>query len=249
MTVTTFSRTAGVPNIPDIPDRELYRPRFSPWRGTEGEFGELMQRIRPFTLVSEESCFALFSLARQAAQLPGEFWECGVHQGGSAVLLAEVLRRHRPDGQPPCLRLFDTFTGMPPIDPDHDLYYPKRDERAAEELDSLVAVRERLAPYSDVGIEFHPGLLPETFAGQESARIALAHIDMDLYRSIQGACEFLYPRLVPGGVLVFDDYGYPSCPGARRAVDEFFADKPEVPLISPTAQALVFKLPAFPAPE
>ena len=45
------------------------------------------------------------------------------------------------------------------------------------------------------------------------------------------------------GFLVFDDYGFPSCAGARRAVDEFFANKPEVPLCLPTGQCLVVKLP------
>jgi O-methyltransferase len=43
--------------------------------------------------------------------------------------------------------------------------------------------------------------------------------------------------------MVFDDYGLPSCPGARRAVDEFFARQPEVPLILATGQAVVFKAP------
>jgi len=45
----------------------------------------------------------------------------------------------------------------------------------------------------------------------------------------------------PGGVLLFDDYGYASCPGARAAVDEFFADKPEVPVAIATGQCSVQK--------
>jgi len=42
--------------------------------------------------------------------------------------------------------------------------------------------------------------------------------------------------------MIFDDYGFPTCPGAQQAVDEFFEDKPEVPLVLTTGQALVFKL-------
>ena len=61
--------------------------------------------------------------------------------------------------------------------------------------------------------------------------------------SIRDAVEYVYPRLVPGGCLIFDDYGFPSCPGARQAVDELFANRPEVPLCLPTGQALVVKLP------
>ena len=42
--------------------------------------------------------------------------------------------------------------------------------------------------------------------------------------------------------MIFDDYGFPSCPGARRAVDEFFLDKHEIPLILATGQAVVFRV-------
>lgn len=42
------------------------------------------------------------------------------------------------------------------------------------------------------------------------------------------------PRLSSGGIIVFDEHGFPSCPGARAAVDDFLADKPEIPLVLPT---------------
>lgn len=52
-----------------------------------------------------------------------------------------------------------------------------------------------------------------------------------------------YTRLNPGGVLIFDDYGFPTCPGAKRAVDEFFAAVPEHSVYLPTGQAVVTRLP------
>jgi len=52
---------------------------------------------------------------------------------------------------------------------------------------------------------------------------------------------FVWPRLSRGGMIVFDDYGNPMCPGARKAIDTFFADKPEIPLCLPSGQALVFR--------
>lgn len=51
-------------------------------------------------------------------------------------------------------------------------------------------------------------------------------------------------KLVPGGVIVFDDYGLESCYGARVAVDAFFAGRPETPLCLPTGQAVVVRGPA-----
>ena len=53
------------------------------------------------------------------------------------------------------------------------------------------------------------------------------------------SCDFFYPRLTPGGMMLFDDYGFASCPGVRKAVDEFFADKMQKPIYLPTGQALV----------
>lgn len=56
----------------------------------------------------------------------------------------------------------------------------------------------------------------------EETRHAFAHIDIDLYSPALDCCEFLYPR---------------------NAGDEFFADKPELPLVLPTGQAMVLELP------
>jgi O-methyltransferase len=84
--------------------------------------------------------------------------------------------------------------------------------------------------------------VPETFAGLEDRRFCFAHIDLDLYQGVKDAVAFVYPRMPRGGLIVFDDYGFASCPGARKAVDEFFADKPERPLALSTGQALVAKL-------
>jgi len=57
--------------------------------------------------------------------------------------------------------------------------------------------------------------------------IAILHLDCDLYGSYKVALECLYENVVPGGVIMFDEYENATFPGARRAIDEFFADKEE----------------------
>jgi O-methyltransferase len=74
----------------------------------------------------------------------------------------------------------------------------------------------------------------------EDSRLAFAHVDVDIYQSVLDCCRFIMPRMLRGGFVVFDDYGFPSCPGARQAVDGFFRDRPERPLMLPTGQAVVF---------
>jgi O-methyltransferase len=227
----------------DIPDRDAYRPYFS---GTEVFMPAFtspvveatVQRLLDLgkqTMVTRPKQWILLRCLAHVSSLPGEVWELGVFQGGTALLLKNAMLELGLEGST-CLRLFDTFEGMPETDPELDLHR-KGDFGEV----SLAEVRRVVG---EAGfLSYHPGLLPGSLAGLESARIRLAHIDLDIYASIRSSLEFIYPRLVAGGAVVFDDYGVASCPGARRAVDEFFAARAEVPIDLPTGQALVFKLP------
>ena len=219
------------PPVTGIPDAEFYTPVFCPWLGY-GEFKHYYDRAKQHTIVSMDRFYTLFTLASQALSLPGDIWECGVYKGGTAILFAELIASKACAEKK--LHLFDTFQGMPETDPEKDLH------RLGDFADtSLSAVMERVGRPDTV--RYHPGFIPETFAGLETAQIAFAHIDVDIYQSILDCCQFILPRLTLGGFMVFDDYGFPSCPGARAAVDEFFKDRPEKPLVLSTGQAIIFK--------
>ena len=220
-----------VPAIPAIPDGEFYTPLFSPWNDY-GDFARYRHLAEPYTLVSADRLYVLYTLALNAVQLGGDFWECGVYKGGTARMLAELLSVHAGPGVK--LRLFDTFSGMPETNAELDLHR-KGDfsDTSLEAVRGVVGNPER--------VEFHPGWIPDTFRGMADSEIALAHVDVDIYRSVLDCCEFIYPRLKRGGVMVFDDYGFPTCPGARKAVDEFFAGRPESPIVLHTGQAVAIR--------
>ncbi len=93
-------------------------------------------------------------------------------------------------------------------------------------------------------MEIRRGWIPETFRGLENNRYAFAHLDVDLYQSTLDCCKYFYSRLVPGGVLLFDEYGFAPARGEKDAVDEFFGDKPESPITLPTGQAIILKVPS-----
>ena len=57
--------------------------------------------------------------------------------------------------------------------------------------------------------------IPQTLPG----KIALLRLDTDWYESTAHELKHLYPLLVPGGVIIIDDYGHWE--GARKAVDEY----------------------------
>jgi len=215
-------------------DADLYRPLFSPWHCRTGEFWECYQPARERSVVSVERCFVLYALLRQALCIEGDVFECGVYKGGTAAMMAEVLRRRDSGKQ---LFLFDSFRGLPEVDPDKDVHRPGEfADTSTEGVKSYLADRGLLR-----SCVLREGVIPEVFRGLESRTIALAHVDVDLYRSVSDSLEFVWPRIAIGGVLIVDDYGFPSCPGARAAVDEFFVDQACVPLCLPTGQAIVFK--------
>lgn len=209
---------------------------FSPWLGYNN-FNEYYSLAHPYTLVSPDRCYILLSLASQAANFPGAWIECGFYKGGTAVILTKLMR---DCGCSSHLYLFDTFQGMPETDQSLDIH------RKGDFIDTdLESVKKRIQSVSEENsnrVLFYPGFIPDTFAGCEIEHIAFAHVDVDIFQSVLDCCDFIYPRLLSGGVLVFDNYGFPSCPGARTAVDRFFADKPEIPIVLPTGQAIVIKI-------
>jgi O-methyltransferase len=213
--------------FPWIEDSQFYTPLFNPW--LMPEWRERLRADDSRSLLPLQAKYVLYCLALDASRrCSGELAECGVYKGGTAKLLAELAQERS-------LHLFDTFSGMPETDPAKDIH------KAGDFADtSLESVRNYLAGHANV--TFHPGLIPQSLLPLNDRVFSFVHIDLDIYSAIKSSCEFFYPRLQSGAVLVFDDYGYPSCPGARLAVDEFFADKLEAKLVLPTAQCVVHKI-------
>lgn len=184
------------------------------------------------TLVSYDRLYTLRQLLQNTFHLQGEIWEAGVYQGGTAYLFSEVLRNNNIDNT--SIRLFDTFEGMPETHSDFDKHNKGDfDDTSLETVKGVVG--------QDHFIEYRQGLVPETFSGLETSTIKFAHIDLDIYEPILASCQFVWPRLVNGGIMAFDDYGFSTCPGAKKAVDEFFASQSIKPLVLPTGQAIITK--------
>ena len=227
-----------------IPDADHYQPfvrgwaTFAPWR-TDPHIQAMHGRLAPrgkITLVDADRAWTLISAYRQTESLPGEVWETGVYQGGSATLLKLLMQESMAsNGQRLIpLRLFDSFEGLPASEHSLDLHASGEfNDTALEQVMEMVGKED--------WVDFRKGWIPQTFAGLEDARIRFAHVDVDLYQPILDCCEFIYPRLVPGGIMVFDDYGLASCPGARVAVDEFFRDRPESPFVLINGQCMVVR--------
>lgn len=196
------------------------------------EAAAIIRTVQPFTMTNPEKLYAVITAARYVTryQIAGAVVECGVWRGGSMHAFARALDAagaHERD-----LYLFDTYAGMTAPGPRDR----RGDGRAASDLlasygkksrvwayASLEDVREGFAqvPYPQERLHFIQGPVEQTIPGEAPERIAVLRLDTDWYESTAHELAHLYDRLVPGGVLLLDDYGWWD--GSREAVDEFLA--------------------------
>ena len=162
--------------------------------------------------------------------LEGDFAELGVYQGQTAAVLARYARRLKRQ-----IYLLDTYEGFD----QQDFSGLDAGRRVAFSDTSLQAVRTRVGEESTTYVK---GYFPQT-AEQlpKDGRYCLVHIDTDLYAPIMSGLEYFYPRLVPGGFLIVHDYSGLTWEGAEKAVDKFFADKPEsvIPIPDSSGSAVI----------
>jgi len=215
-------------NIPY--DFATYSPWFETW------FQDIYARCRTRTLMKEDSAYVIRQFCLHCLHLAGDFAECGVYKGGSAFLIASTLAGSaiKKERQ---LHLLDTFQGMPSTANDD----PSGIKEGRFGDTSLAAVQEYLRQFPFVRL--HPGYIPATLGPLRETRFAFVHIDVDLYQTTRDCLEFFYQRMVSGGVMIFDDYGWAIFRDSeKRAADEFFRDKEEALICLRTGQSIVTKL-------
>ncbi|MDE8347711.1 MAG: macrocin O-methyltransferase, partial [Acidocella sp.] len=175
-------------------------------------------------------CLAFDQMMKEG--ISGDVAELGTYKGETATVLATMARRLNTTAW-----ILDTFEGFNPA----DLTGVDASHRMEFEDTSLDAVR---ALVGEENVRYVKGYFPESAAQMpEDLSFCIVHIDCDLYVPIAHALNYFYPRLVPGGYLIVHDYASLAWDGAERAVDEFFADKPEavIPLTDGCGSAVIRK--------
>lgn len=194
-------------------------------------FMEGLDVFRPYGLRdSLERYFNLQSLARSAAIHEGEYAECGAFYGGSTYVLLRVL-----SGTSRRLHVFESFEGLPAPGGRDGGRWREGDFRSSQD------VFLRLTENYSLNRCLHVGDVRGSLRELTDERFSFVHIDLDLYDATKYATTFFLARLVPGGIIVCDDYGFPAEVGSRRAVDEACqaVGAQVVPLSS--GQAVIFR--------
>ena len=177
---------------------------------------------------SADRKYFLRSVLSLTDSLPGDTAECGVWNGSSSWFICHHFRNADKVHHG-----FDSFEGLSQPTKEDGSYWRAGDLRRVEE-----EARRTLAGYEVV---LHKGWIPDRFPAVADDTFCFVHIDVDLFQPTLDSLEFFYPRMVPGGVMLFDDYGFLTCPGATEAIDGFMAHHLEPVIAVPTGQGFLIK--------
>jgi hypothetical protein len=196
-------------------------------------FMDLFMKVHDKTMVGLERSYALYKALNAILDqnIPGALVECGVWKGGSCMLMANILlNKGKTDRH---IYLYDTYEGMTQpgkADGDRANSEWSRLKREGEQSDWCRSTLEEVTAnmqstgYPAEKIFYVKGKVENTIPGTIPAQVALLRLDTDWYESTRHELQHLFPKLVPRGVLLIDDYG--AWQGARKATDEFFKDLP-----------------------
>jgi len=182
------------------------------------EFGSFLSRFNVSHDCNDGRRWMLGQLLRLTAALPGDTAECGVYRGADSYLIC--LFNASLQGSTRTHFMFDSFQGLSAPTVFDGTHWKQGDLKSPLEV-----AQQALAQFPDT--VFMPGWIPNRFDEIQDRSFAFVQVDVDLYEPTRDSIAFFYPRLVDGGIFLCDDYGFDSCPGATRAVDEFLRDKPE----------------------
>ena len=151
--------------------------------------------------------------------VPGDLIETGVWRGGSSIFMRAVLKAY---GE--CSRkvwLADSFRGLP--QPDSARYPVDQGDTLWTYKELAISLEEVKANFSRYGllddqVAFLPGWFRDTLPGAPINQLAVLRLDGDLYESTMDALTALYHKVSPGGFVIVDDFGLPTC---RAAIEDF----------------------------
>lgn len=172
----------------------------------------LIEKAEGISLITPSRLENLMAAVGDTVGLIADMAELGVYRGGSALVISGMFP-HR------ILHLFDTFTGLPYTEnPEHNPTGHDLNEGrfATDECEVMAYLAGR-------NVRFHKGVFPRPTYRLDGLCFSFVHIDCDLYRSAKDGIEWFWPRMVPGGIMFFDDYGC-DFTGVTDAVHEAFEE-------------------------
>lgn len=173
--------------------------------------------------------------ASLAKSLPGDFVECGVNTGAYAKAIITYTNFNELEKT---FHLLDTFNGLVPG-------LVSQAEKNAGLDDYLKQYKNVydgvLQTFKNDKVNIIKGTVPETLPLCTAEKIAYLSIDMNCVEPEIAAANYFYDKVVSGGVIILDDYGFPQHINQKIAFDEFARQKGFDILSLPTGQGIIIK--------
>ena len=200
------------------------------------DFFPVYEKCKLYTMTSLERMYALYKAVKYVVEqkIEGDFVECGVWKGGSAMLIAATLVQLKCFDKK--IYLYDTFEGMSSPSEKDKSYAGKTAKKLLKNSKNnkeesniwcfctLEHVKQNFSTinYPNANVFYIKGKVEETINANNHEKIALLRLDTDWYESTYHEMTYLYPVLEKSGVLIIDDYGYWQ--GAREAIDQYCSE-------------------------
>lgn len=210
-----------------------------------------INRVRPYTMLPVPRLISLYTQVKYCEQhnIRGDYMECGVWKGGAVGLMALTNQLYGTKRRN--LYLFDSFNDICPPDPELDGQRAIRDalkysHTTGEQIFGRKKFKSLKGFYDSFGgkgtlhqtkkllfsqigydkhkVQFYKGWFEDTIpkASKYVKQLAILRIDADWYKSVYISLKYFYPKVVKGGFIIIDDYGYYE--GCTKAVKKYFSE-------------------------
>lgn len=218
---------------------EAIRPvaaTYAPWN-MDAAFQQIYTKAKKNTFVDKYRCYELWALVGQSKKLAGgALIEIGVWRGGSGAIIAA---KAKSVGISDTVYLCDTFTGVVKAGV-NDVTFYKNGEHADTSVEIVAELTQKQLKLENVVIL--KGIFPDESAHLlADSQFRFCHIDVDTYQSARDIVEWIWKKMVPGGIIVFDDYGFRYCEGVTRYVEELRELPDRLLIHSLTGHAILVK--------
>jgi len=163
--------------------------------------------------------------------------ECGVEWGYTAFFALKTLTNNDKKMNSFSMHLYDAWQDMREEELLESEYWHVN---LYKNLD-IESTKKNLIEFKE-NLIFHQGYIPDSLMKKPDPpdTIFYLHIDLNSAKPTEHALEFFYPRLVVGGIILFDDYGWDAYEDTKNTIENFFKDKPGLLMKIPTGQAIYF---------
>lgn len=185
---------------------------YSPWND-DVEFIKIYDQIKANTLVDIYRCYELWNHVKRNSFVKGIILEIGVWRGGTGAILAAANKANNNSK----IILADTFEGVVKASNKDSLYKGGEHADTNEKIVNDLMLRLGLTNYTLL-----KGVFPDkvNLDSDKNVKIKFCHIDVDTYESAKDIFDYIWPKMVKGGTVIFDDYGFWGCEGVTNLCNE-----------------------------